>query len=85
MKTHVAENEEKTRRAVVHGRKVWFYRRKPKRERYCSPLPVWHDCYADHEQAVAAADQWANQAKLVRPRRKASGATQTVERAEAVV
>lgn len=69
MKTHVAQNDSKTRRAVVNGRRVQFFRRRLSEERYTSPYPVWHDTYPDHKKAVEAADFYAKTGNIMFPRR----------------
>lgn len=79
MADYVAENAEKTRRAVVCGRRVTFYRRKRVKGQYRSPEPVWPCTYRDHRQACEAADLWAQQGKLIQPR--ASGAASRAKRA----
>lgn len=66
MKTHVAENVEKTRRAVATGNRVVFYRRKRKAHGYSEPRQCWERVCNTHEQAAQAADRWANEIKLVR-------------------
>lgn len=69
MKTYVAQNDMKTRRAVVSGRKVQFFRRRPSREHYTSPVPIWHDNYPNHEKAVEAADFYIKTGNVMFPHR----------------
>ncbi len=64
MKTHVAENALKTRRAVAVGRLVQFFSRKQSKEHFVAPKSLWRETFSTHKEAIAAADLWAMQGKL---------------------
>jgi hypothetical protein len=55
----VFQNQRKTRRAVVGGRNVIFYRRTPLAgQKYTPPQQVWFQTYSTHEIAMEAARLW---------------------------
>jgi hypothetical protein len=70
MKHYENQNVDKTRRAVVTGKRVCFYRRSARKGTYCSPYPVWNEFYEDFEVACQAADAWVNRGILLAGRRK---------------
>jgi hypothetical protein len=64
MRQHIAQNEDKSRRAVVTGRKVDFYFRPTPKGKYTAPRKVWFTYARDHEEAVRAADKYVVNGKL---------------------
>lgn len=71
MRSHTADNADKSRRAVVCEKKVVFFLRRRKTKGKVL-YPVWNRTYPSFEDAVRAADIWAAGGGVMEPGQRAS-------------